>query len=167
MDFEKYMNNEKSPSKSDFQKIQFGRVGSIVREFPLNTFVADFSALEEFKGHEVIPALQKATGIKSMHSALIEHGFAASINDGEAEYRLAARQHCERRNDRENAFKRDLAVELRIHDLPGNVGKNIVDKAWEDSHSNGFESVYEDAYELVDMIQPLIEDFRNLTSQIG
>lgn len=167
MDFQKYMNNDKAPSKSDFQKIQFGRVGSIVREFPLNTFVADFSALEEFNGHKVIPDLKKATGIKSMHSALIEHGFAATINDGEAEYRQAARQHSEQRNNRQNAFKHDLAVALGIHDLPGDVGKNIVEKAWEDSHSSGFESVYEDAYELVDMIRPLIEDYQNLTSQIG
>jgi hypothetical protein len=167
MDFEKYMNNEKSPSKSDFQKIQFGRVGSIVREFPLNTFVADFSALEEFKGHAVIKALEQASGINTMVTALVDNGFVATPNNGDAEYRLAVRQHCERRNDRENAFKRDLAVELRIHDLPGNVGKNIVDKAWEDSHSSGFESVYEDAYEKVEMILPLIEDYRSLTSQIG
>lgn len=167
MDFEKYMNNEKSPSKSDFQKIQFGRVGSIVREFPLNTFVADFSALEEFKGHKVIPVLQKATGIKSMHSALIEHGFAASMNDGDADYRKAVREHAEKRTSRQDAFKHDLAVELRIHDLPGDVGKKIVEKAWEDSHSSGFEAVYDDAYELVDMIRPLIEDYQNLTCQIG
>lgn len=167
MDFEKYMNNEKSPSKSDFQKIQFGRVGSIVREFPLNTFVADFSALEEFKGHAVIKALEQASGINTMVTALVDNGFVATPNNGEAEYRQAARQHSEQRNNRLNAFKHDLAVELRIHDLPGDVGKNIVEKAWEDSHSSGFESVYDDAYEMVEMISPLIEDYRNLTCQIG
>jgi len=152
------------PARDLFAYITFGKEGLRTKRFMLSSFLKEVAEDPELSNIDALSSVDNSSAtalVKTLRSS----GFIAAVENDEDAYRKAQKEYMAAKFQVENDFKADLAKELGVDDIPG-IDK-IMEKAWADGHSSGLQSVYNEADELIEVMQPLIDSYRAIAKKMA